>query len=75
MANYTVLILGSAFIFLIAFFIVNRALTYFRLKNCQKEWDELIEMLTAFAPYMTHDELKIAYVKLIDEIKCYYSRF
>ena len=71
----TVLILGSAFIFLIAFFVMNRILTHFRLKNHQKEWDERIEMLTAFAPYITPDELRIAYVKFIDEIKCYYPRF
>ena len=69
------LMLGSAFIFLIAFFVVNRILTHFSLKSHQREWDEHKAMLKAFAPYITEDELREAYINFIDEIKCYYPRF
>ena len=71
----TALMLGIAFIFLIAFLVVNRILTCFRLKTHQMEWEEHKAMLKAFAPYITEDELREAYINFIDEIKCYYPRF
>ena len=72
------MILGCAFIFLIVFIvflIVSRILIKFYLKNHQREWDEHKAMLKAFAPYITQDELREAYINFIDEIKGYYPRF
>ena len=72
------MILGCAFIFLIifiVFFIVSRILVKFYLKSHQREWYEQKAMLKAFAPYITEDELREAYINFIDEIKCYYPRF
>ena len=64
------IILGSAFIFLIIFIAIC-IVTSFHLKIRQKELNEFKEMLMAFAPHITQDELRETYINFIGEIKYY----
>ena len=69
-----IIFLGCFLIFSIIF-IIDRITTNIHLKRHQKEWDELKAMLVAFAPSITQDDLREAYINYIDSIECYYPRF
>ena len=72
-----ILIFAILFSAMICFFaiIFSYALTRIYLKRAQREWDELKVTLKAFAPSITQDELREAYVNFIETVGYYYPRF
>lgn len=55
--------------------VIQHILANLRLKRHQKEWNALKEMLIAFAPSISENELREAYLQYIESIECYYPRF
>ena len=69
------LMYGCVLICLMAFILITLISVNFSVRKRQKEWDELKAMLVAFAPSITQDDLREAYINYIDSIECYYPRF